>query len=32
MKRLVSGVLLATIAAFFWGFLYWGANPLPYSV
>ncbi len=32
MKRLVSGILLATIAAFFWGFLYWGANPLPYSV
>ena len=32
MKRLVSGILLATIAGFFWGFLYWGANPLPYSV
>ena len=32
MKRIVPGILLATIAAYFLGFLYWGLNPLPYSV
>ncbi len=30
-KRLVSGIILATIALYLWGMLYWGANPLPYK-
>ena len=31
MKRLVLGVVLAALAMFFWGFLYWGLNPIPYT-
>lgn len=30
MKRTVLGVILATLAMFVWGMVYWGANPLPY--
>lgn len=31
MGRLVLGVVAATLAVYFWGFLYWGLNPLPYQ-
>ena len=31
MKRTILGIVLATIACYFFGFLYWGLNPLPYS-
>jgi hypothetical protein len=31
MKRFVLGVILAALAMFLWGMLYWGANPLPYT-
>ncbi|HYL04999.1 MAG TPA: hypothetical protein VE075_03110 [Thermoanaerobaculia bacterium] len=31
MKRLILGIVLATLAMFVWGMLYWGANPLPYT-
>lgn len=31
MKRIILGIVLATIACYFWGFLYWGLNPLPYA-
>ena len=30
MKRTILGIVLATIALYFWGFLYWGLSPLPY--
>ena len=29
MKNLGIGIVLAAVAIFFWGFLYWGLNPLP---
>ena len=32
MKRLALPVLLATLAAYTWGFLFWGGMSLPYSV
>ncbi|HEX3555631.1 MAG TPA: hypothetical protein VIA62_20610 [Thermoanaerobaculia bacterium] len=31
MRRFVLGVILAALAMFVWGMLYWGANPLPYT-
>ncbi len=31
MKNLGIGIVLAAVAIFFWGFLYWGMNPLPSS-
>lgn len=31
MKNQVIGVVLATVAAFMWGFLYWGLASAPYS-
>lgn len=31
MKRFALGVLLAALAMFVWGMLYWGVNPLPYT-
>ena len=31
MKQTALGVILAALAIFFWGFLYWGLNPLPSS-
>lgn len=31
MKQIVLGTLIATIAMYAWGFLYWGASSLPYS-
>ena len=30
VKRIILGIVLATIVCYFWGFLYWGLNPLPY--
>ena len=30
MRRTILGVMLATLAMFVWGMVYWGANPLPY--
>jgi hypothetical protein len=30
MRRIAVGVVLATIAMFVWGMVYWAANPLPY--
>ena len=30
MKSRAIAVLLATVAMYVWGFLYWGVNPLPY--
>lgn len=32
MKRLLIGTTVAAIAMFVWGFLYWGATPLPWTV
>lgn len=32
MKKTIIGIVLATFAVFFWGFIYWGLSPLPYSV
>ena len=29
MKRLLIGALLASVAMWFWGFLFWGISPLP---
>ncbi|MCG8592177.1 MAG: hypothetical protein MJE66_23030 [Proteobacteria bacterium] len=31
MRRMALGILLAALAGYFWGFVYWGANPLPYT-
>ena len=31
MKRQIIGVVLATLAVYMWGFLYWGASTIPYS-
>ena len=31
MKTRAIAVLLATLAMYVWGFLYWGVNPLPYT-
>jgi hypothetical protein len=31
MKRFYLGVVLAALAMFVWGMVYWGANPLPYT-
>ena len=31
MKRQIIGVVLATVAVYMWGFLYWGASTIPYS-
>jgi hypothetical protein len=31
VKSTVLGILLATIAVYAWGFLYWGASSVPYS-
>ena len=32
MGRFLLGVALATLALYGWGMLYWGFNPLPYTV
>lgn len=32
MKKTILGIVLAAFTVFFWGFIYWGLNPLPYSV
>jgi hypothetical protein len=32
MKRLILGSLLAAVAMFFWGFLYWAASPFTYQI
>ncbi len=31
MKRTIVGSVVAGLALFIWGFLYWGLNPLPYA-
>jgi hypothetical protein len=31
MKRFILGVVLAALAMFLWGMLYWAVNPLPYT-
>ena len=31
MKQRVIGIVLATIAVYVWGFLYWGISPVPYT-
>lgn len=31
VKRTILGIVLATLVLYFWGFLYWGLNPLPYQ-
>ncbi len=31
MTRPAARIVLAAIAAFFWGFLFWGVSPLPYQ-
>ena len=31
MQRLGLGIVLATLAGYLWGMLYWGFNPLPYT-
>lgn len=30
-KRSAVAIVAASVATFFWGFLYWGVNPLPYQ-
>ena len=30
MSATIRGIVVASIAVFLWGFLYWGANPVPY--
>ncbi|CAN5336509.1 hypothetical protein BH24PSE2_BH24PSE2_24470 [soil metagenome] len=32
MSRVTIGAVLAAIAMFIWGFMFWGVSPLPYSV
>lgn len=32
MKNLVIGSVVAAVALFFWGFLFWAVSPLPYRV
>ena len=32
MTRLLLGTTLAAVALFFWGFLYWGAVPVPWTI
>ncbi len=32
MKRLLVGTTLAAVALFVWGFLYWGAMPVPWTI
>lgn len=32
MKRMLIGALLASVAMWFWGFLFWGISPLPAKV
>jgi hypothetical protein len=32
MKKLILGSVLAAVAMFFWGFLYWAVSPLPLQV
>ena len=31
MVRTILRVLLAAVAMYFWGFLFWGINPVPYQ-
>lgn len=31
MKQTAIGVLIATIVFYMWGFVYWGASPIPYQ-
>ncbi len=31
MKELLLGSAIAAVALFFWGFVYWGVSPLPYT-
>ena len=31
MGKNILGVILAALAMFTWGFIYWGASPLPYQ-
>lgn len=31
MRSFVTGIVLATLALYAWGMIYWGANPLPYT-
>ena len=31
MKQFTVGVILAALAMYIWGFIYWTANPLPYT-
>jgi hypothetical protein len=31
MGRTILGIVLAAVAVFFWGYLFWGLNPLPYT-
>ena len=32
MKRLLIGTTLAAVAMFFWGFVFWGVNPIPWTI
>ena len=32
MKRLLVGTTLAAVAMFFWGFVYWGVLPFPWTI
>jgi hypothetical protein len=31
MRRIAIGIVLATLVTYVWGFLYWGASPIPYT-
>ncbi len=32
MKKLLIGTTLAAVAMFFWGFVFWGINPIPWTI
>ncbi|MCI0539537.1 MAG: hypothetical protein L0Z50_30370 [Verrucomicrobiales bacterium] len=32
MKKFILGSVIGAVVLFFWGFIFWGTNPLPYSV
>lgn len=31
MKETVTGIIVATLVLYVWGFLFWGVNPIPYE-
>ena len=31
MSSILKGIVIASLAIYVWGFLYWGASPFPYK-